>query len=285
MEFLRPLLDDAVEWVDGPPCDVLVKGVPEAIEDGVRAVVIPYAGVPKRTRELVAAHEGVALYNLHHNAAPTAELAMALLLAAARRVIPLDAALRRNDWRPRYEESRDLLLFGRTAVVLGHGAIGQRVAAACTGLGMAVVPVRRGGALREHLPGAHALIVCVPWTAATEGMVGKEELALLPDGAVVVNIARGPIVDERALYEELAAGRLRAGLDVWYEYPKDEASRENTPPSRFPFGELKNVVMSPHRGGLTDETERLRAEHLAAVLNALARGDEPPGRVDLERGY
>ncbi len=100
----------------------------------------------------------------------------------------------------------------------------------------------------RHLPAAHA---------ADDGLLGAAELALLPDGAVLVNIGRGPIVDERALYEGLRDGRPHAaGLDVWYSYPPDEAARANWPPSAYPFHELDNVVLSPHRGGAADETAR-----------------------------
>ena len=278
---------EGVRLVDAVPCDVLVDGVPDRERaEGCRAIVIPYAGVPKKTREL-ASRLGVPLYNLHHNAAPTAEMAMALLLAAAKRVVPLDRALRADDWRPRYSDARDTLLSGKTVVILGHGAIGRRVAVACEGLGMEVVAVRRrdGVALSELLPRADALMICLPSTPETEGLIGTEELALLPDGALLVNVARGPIVDEQALYDALRSGRIAAGLDVWYEYPKKEDDRGRTPPSSLPFHELENVVMSPHHGGLTKETESLRARHLAGLLNALARGEEPESRVDLERGY
>lgn len=284
-------LPRGVELVDGP-CHVLVSGLPkreqlEANPD-LRAVVIPYAGVPARTRELLAEFPRLTLHNLHHNAAPTAETAVALMLAAAKKIIPIDRALRAHDWRPRYDENnRSLGLDGRTAVVLGYGAIGKRVGSACRGLGMEVVGLRRGSSttLAEALPTAHVLFVCLPWTAPTEGIVGATELALLPDGAVVVNVGRGPLIDEKALYDELAAGRLRAGLDVWYRYPKAAEERENTPVSEYAFHELDNVVMSPHRAGHSDTTERLRARHLAELLHAAAQGEDIPNRVDLEAGY
>ncbi|MHC4956830.1 MAG: NAD(P)-dependent oxidoreductase [Planctomycetota bacterium] len=284
---LRPRLDENIELVEEPPCDVVVAGVPDEEQiAGCKAIVIPYAGVPKTTRERAQA-AGVALFNLHHNAAPTAELAVALLLAAAKRVIPLDRALRNNDWLGRYESRDELMLFGRTAIVCGLGSIGSRVAEALTGLGMRVEGLRRADRTRlpELLPQAHAVVMCVPWTPETEGMLGADELARLPDGAVIVNVARGPVVDERALYDELRSGRLRAGLDVWYVYPKTEEQRGDTAPSEFPFGELDNVVMSPHRGGQADRTEVMRAEHLAITLNALARGEEAPHRVNFEAGY
>jgi phosphoglycerate dehydrogenase-like enzyme len=103
---------------------------------------------------------------------------------------------------------------------------------------------------------------------------------------VLINIARGPIVDEAALYNALRGGSLYgAGLDVWYNYPADEQSRSHTAPSYHPFHELDNVVMSPHRAGGSDETERLRMAHLAELLNAAARGEPMPNRVNLQAGY
>jgi phosphoglycerate dehydrogenase-like enzyme len=287
---------------DGP-CDVLVDGTPDRarIEKsvGLRALVIPYAGVPRATRELLREFPAVAVHNLHHNAAPTAELAIALLLAAGKALVPLDRALRRHDWRPRYAPERrdDFLCAGRTALVLGYGAIGRRVAAACRGLGMQVMATRRSGpcagpdevfgpdALDSLLPRARALFVCLPSTGETDGLLDAARLALLPDGAVLVNVGRGPIVDEAALFGELESGRLAAGLDVWYRYPEDEEARADTAPATQPFHELENVVLSPHRAGLCAETERLRAEGLAEMLNGAARGEPMPHRVDLDRGY
>jgi phosphoglycerate dehydrogenase-like enzyme len=139
--------------------------------------------------------------------------------------------------------------------------------------------------LPELLPRAHALVVCLPWTPATDGLLGRDELALLPERAVLVNIARGPIVQEEPLYEALRAERIAAGLDVWYRYPESEQARTDTLPSAFPLHELDNVVLSPHRAGHTDRSEELRATHLAQLLNIAARGEPIPNRVDLEAGY
>jgi phosphoglycerate dehydrogenase-like enzyme len=129
-------------------------------------------------------------------------------------------------------------------------------------------------------------MVCVPLTDETRGSIGERELRLLPEGAVLVNVARGPVVDEDALYEALADGHLHsAGLDVWYRYPGKDGDPENTRPSNRPFEELPNVVMSPHRGGWLHGIEAHRMRDLAALLNALANGTEAPGRVDPAAGY
>ncbi len=317
-EFLPALtrsLDPRVQFTSGEPpvqpedVTVYVGGTPTADELAVypslRAVLIPYAGVPKRTRalllELMHERPGITVHNLHHNAAPTAELAITLMLSAAKRVVPMDTALRQGDWRPRYAESEATLLEGRTALVLGYGHIGRRVARTCLALGMEVVGVRRTqepdpelpdvrivapAALPELWAQAQVLIVCVPATPETRGLVGASVLAALPGDAIVVNVGRGSIIAEDALYAALRDRRIgAAGLDVWYRYPREEAEREHTLPSARPFHELDNVVLSPHRAGHTVETERLRGEHVAALLNQAARSEPMHNAVDIEAGY
>jgi len=300
---LRELLEDDAHIAAerSGDAEVLVRGVvaPDDLAGlpRLRAVIVPWAGVPERTRATLAAFSGVTLHNLHHNAAVTAEHALALLLAAARSLVPGDRALRAGDWGPRHADPTDPLLDGAVAVVLGHGAIGRRVARVMRALGMEVHAIRRSGAAAgsvgvhgpEALPGllprARALVVAVPHTPETDGMLGARELGLLPDGSIVVNVARGRVIDEAALYAACAAGRLRAGLDVWWRYPESEEARAATPPSAFPFGGLDNVVLSPHRAGHAEVTERLRAEHLARSLRHAVRGDAIPWRVDPARGY
>jgi phosphoglycerate dehydrogenase-like enzyme len=215
----------------------------------------------------------------------------------------MDRGLRSADWSRRYDPFPAVLLDGRHALILGYGAVGCRVARICRGLGMRVSAVRRRPAeaeedcpddvrgleaLHDLLPGADALIVTLPLTHATDGLVGEQELDLLPKHAVLVNVGRGPVVDDGALYRALRDGSIRAaGLDVWYRYPRDEEGRTDTQPSEHPFGELDNVVMSPHRAGDpgTEETERARMEALAGSLNALAAGEPVPHPVDLDEGY
>jgi phosphoglycerate dehydrogenase-like enzyme len=307
---LRELAPPGVRITAGDPppdgaFDIVVGGRPSPdllrASPRLRALVIPFAGVPSGTKELLAPFPGLAVHNLHHNAPAVAEMAVALLLAAAKRVVPFDRALRNRDWSGRYQADPSLLLEGRTALVLGYGAVGRRVARACRGLGMNGVAVRRsprpedaGGPdevhppsrLRDLLPRTHALLVCLPRTPETDGMIGAEELALLPPGAVLVNIGRGAIVREEALYRALKEGRLgAAGLDVWYRYPKSDAEAPDTAPSAFPFHDLDNVVMSPHRAGHVAEDDELRMRALAELLSAAARGEPMPNRVDLEAGY
>jgi phosphoglycerate dehydrogenase-like enzyme len=308
--YLKSLLAPGIEATQGSVLafpsrlDVLVAGRPQKEHitacPNLRSLIIPWAGLPDATRTLMQRHPHIAVHNLHYNATPTAEMAVALLLAAAKCIVPMDRALRAYDWTPRYERVPSVLLAGKTALILGYGAIGRRVGAFCQALHMNVVAIRRNvgrdegsaiqilGAHELHhvLPKANALIICLPHTPATQGLIGEHELDLLPKGAILVNVARGPIVDEAALYEALRSRHLHAaGLDVWYNYPDGAPARSNTAPSAYPFHELDNVVMSPHRASAVDGRDRLRAHALARLLNTAAIGDPLPNRVDLDAGY
>lgn len=301
--LVRRSLQDVTASFGGEPdpgTTVLVEGRPSPSRldalPALEALVVPFAGVPPETlRE--AKSRGLLLYNLHHNAAATAEKALELLLAAARRTVPNDQALRRGDWGGRGEVAVGVTLAGREALVLGYGAVGRRVAQALAALGMKVRATQRvarrasDGPVDLHSPHAlgkllarsDAVVVCLPLTAETEGLLGAAELALLPPGAILVNVGRAKVVDEAALFEALRSGRLRAaGLDVWWQYPP-RGGRKG-PPSAFDFASLPNVVMSPHCGGSTEDTESARWEALAELLRRIAQGNPPPP-VDLVAGY
>ncbi len=282
--------------------DWLVHGRPtlEQLDRGreLRGIVIPWSGLPVETRELLLERPHLRVHNLHHNATAVAEMAIALLLAAIRRLPAADAALRRGDWTPRYTERSGTTLAGRQALILGGGAIGSRVARILGAMDVRVDVLRRRprktAPFPEHGPDAldallartSILVNALPATPATSGLIDARRLGLLLPDAALVNVGRADVFDERALYEALANGGLgAAGLDVWYRYPTAEAERTRTPPSAYPFGELSNVVLSPHRAGHLTDTEAERARHLAALFDALAEGGPAPGRVDVVAGY
>jgi phosphoglycerate dehydrogenase-like enzyme len=221
---------------DPPDYEILVCGVPdkESIEasPNLKHLIIPWAGLPGKTRELMLSHPEISVHNIHHNAVPVAEMAMALMLAATKGIIPIDRSLRQHNWTKRYENPEISLLQGREALIIGYGAIGSKIAVRCMAFGMGVtaidardmgdsdgdVRLYQPSDLRKRLPLADVVFLSLPLTPETKGMVGAEQLSLLPRGATLVNISRGKIVDEEALYEELKSGRIRAGLDVWYNY-------------------------------------------------------------------
>jgi len=307
---LAALLDPSIRLTVGEhphPADfeILVHGLPTR-EDllaspHLHTVIVPWAGPPLETLDLLKEFPQIAVHNLPYNSGPTAEMAIALLLAAAKMIIPYDQNFRRHQWGPADASLQScLLLEGKTALILGYGRVGRRVANACRGLGMKVWGIRRRpdpqeqdevygiDSLHDLLPRAALLIICIPHTHETTGLIGERELALLPKEAVLVNVARGDIVVEAALYESLRERRIfAAAIDVWYRYP-DRLLRgkgEPVPPSNFPFQELENVVMSPHRAGWSPETEELRILYLSRVLNAAAKNLPMPYRIDPNRGY
>lgn len=285
--------------------DMLVEGSPtrELLEASPRlaAVVVPWAGVPPETRELLTGYPQITLHNLHHNAAATGETAVALLLAAAKRIVPMDQALRRGDWSGRFTDAVVGTLVGKRALILGYGQIGRHIGKVCQALGMEVVGVRRTGdegvrqegatvytmrSLHDLLPSADVLIGVLPETPETAGVIGAAELARLPERAILINVGRGPTIDEQALYEALAARRLlAAGLDVWYVYPESREAEAHTMPAHLPFHELDNVVLSPHRAGYLGENDGERAAALAELINAGADGRPIPNEVSKELGY
>ncbi len=312
VEVLHDNLRSDVElvWGPTPPAryDVLIAGRPDreqlAASRDLDALIIPFAGIPLSTRETLADFPGLRIHNLHHNAASTAEMAIALLMATAKRLLPFDRAFRRRNWQARFEAAPSaMLLDGKRALVLGYGAIGQRIAHVLSALGLAVtavcrdpskhpdasefgVDVRAVEELHRLWPQADVLMIALPQTPETEGLVGEAQLDGMPDAALLVNVGRAAVVDQAALYDALSNGNLGgAGIDVWYNYPSGPDERAATPPADYPFHDLDNVVMSPHRAGGGDTIEARRMAELAELLNALARGETDTQRVDLNAGY
>lgn len=198
------------------------------------------------------------------HAGPVAELAVALTLASLNRIPELARSRRWQDRAPRTG------LAGRTVVVLGAGAIGTRVGDALRALGAEPVLLARRArpgvlgteALPDLLPRADVLVVAVPSSSSTRGLVGRAALARLPDGALVVNVGRGDVVDTGALTDEVTAGRLRAALDVVEPEPL---------PGGHPLWEAPGALVVPHLGAkTTDLRERAAAFLEEQVADHLA---------------
>lgn len=308
-QILRSALEGEIDFSSGdiPPdqsqTPILVAGRP-TFDDlkkfpRLEILIIPWTGLPEETSLVLRDFPDLKVYNLHHNAAPVAELAIGLLLAAAKQIIPYDRSLRRGDWNMRYLNRESILLSGKQALVVGYGEIGKLVKIGLEGLGVAVQVIKKNPGdensssiihppekLAELLPKADFLILTLPLTPLTENLIGERELALLPTTAILINVSRGKIVNQAALYQALKERTIfAAGLDVWYNYPADPEARSATPPADFPFHELDNLVLSPHRAGLVRETEYLRLTQTAALINALFRKEQAPNQVDLTAGY
>ena len=302
-------LQDAVHITYGnePPehanYDILIKGRPTEDDinasDKLKAVIVPFAGIPDVTSTLMEQNPHITLHNLHHNAIPTAEMALGLLMAVARGIVPAHNRFVKHDWSSRHQPNASFLLSGKTALILGYGTIGEHLGTILRAMGMTVIGTRRrypdearniypAEVTTNLLPQADVLIVALPATPETTDLLGARELGLLPKGAILINIGRAAVINQNALYGALRRKHLfGAGLDVWYNYPKSQEERKNTPPADLPFHELDNVVMSPHRAGDggNDEIEFLRFNALAQAINAAANDEPIPHQVDLSLGY
>ena len=213
-----------------------------------------------------------------------AEYVVGHLLARVLRIQEVYRQQAERRWAP-LETQR---LCGRTMGIAGTGAIGRAVAARGRGLGMRTVGLSRSGrrvdafdwvhpvgALAEFLAGLDVLVLCLPLTAETRGMIDAEQLACMKPSAILVNVARGPIVDASALGDALRNGTLAGAiLDVFAQEPLPESS---------PLWSLDNVTVTSHQAGLNEPDEIV--DFFLDNLRRLRAGEPLRGLVDLRRGY
>ena len=258
----------------------------------LKLVQVPGAGLDRIDR--AALGSSTALANVYGHEVGIAEYALGAMLALTREFGRLGAALRRGIWEsqwavgvaapPPWPE-----LAGKTLGILGYGHIGQALARRAAAFDMTVLAIRRSPtpdayavvrgpeALDDVLTRADYVVVTLPLTVETRGLLGARELARMKRSAILVNVARAEIVGEDALYRALAEGRLAgAALDVWYRYPR---TAEPTPPSRQPFHELSNVLMTPHVSGWTAGMLEARATLIAGNIERIARGERPQNLI------
>lgn len=212
------------------------------------------------------------------SAQAVAELTFALMLALARKVVLADRELRRGHWPKR--ELGGPLLMGKTLGIVGAGNIGARVGELGAAWGMKVIAcvdryseecaarlAARGIELKTLDPvlsEADFVTVHVPLTASTRNLIGSQTMSMMKPGAYLLNTARGGIVDERALYDELIEGRLAgAALDV------HEREGEGT---ISPFSELPNVILTPHIGGMALDSQRDIGGRVVQIIDSFDEG-------------
>ncbi len=260
----------------------------EALAAAKQLKVVARAGVGLDNVDVKAATQnGVMVVNAPtSNIVSAAELAVALMLAAARHVSPAHAALKNGEWkRSKYT---GIELYEKTVGIVGLGRIGVLVAQRLSAFGMNVIAydpyVQAGRAaqmgvrmltLEELLDEADFISVHLPRTAETVGLIGAAELARARSSLVLVNAARGGIVDEAALYDALKNGQIAAaGIDVFAEEPCTDS----------PLFELENVVATPHLGASTDEAQEKAGIAVARSVRLALGGELVPDAVNVQGG-
>ena len=255
----------------------------------LRLVQVPGAGYDGV--DLRALPQRVVVANTFNHERSVAEHVLMVMMALSRSLLDVDADLRRGVWRnPMYAAGLPLpmTLRGKTVGLVGYGHIGMEIAALAAAFDMKVIAVNRHGAngavpprieslgtiddLPSLLQRADFVVIALPLTADTRGLISATELRSMKRDAYLINVARGPIVDEEALDEALREHWIAgAAVDVWYRYPSDG---NTVTPASFPFHERDNVIMTPHYSGVTQETYRLRAADIASNIERLRAGDE-----------
>jgi glyoxylate reductase len=277
----RPGAWDEVARLHLPDADGLVPTPREKVTDALlvlapRLRVVANCAVGTDNVDLAAcARRGVVVTNTPGVLTDaTADLAWLLLLAVTRRLREGEALLRSGTWTG--WKPLELLgtgLAGKTIGIWGMGRIGGAVARRAEAFGMKVLGVVEGDppeAFERLLAESDVVSIHVPLTPATRGRFGGDELARMKPGAILINTARGPVVDEAALAAALASGHLGgAGLDVFEKEPEVH-------PALLP---LPNVVLLPHLGSATRETRLAMARTACEEAARVLRGEAPRNRV------
>jgi phosphoglycerate dehydrogenase-like enzyme len=247
------------------------------------------AGTDKADFAALAAE--VQVCNTFNHEQSIAEYVTAAAVMLRRGFLIQDRELRQGNWATSVYDAalpQSRSLRGARIGFVGYGHIGRRSWELLRPFGTDAVAVTgRGGVdagaeglrwsgdtgrLDELMAESDVVVVSAPLNDRTEGMIGAAQLAALGADGVLINVGRGPLVQETALYEALSAGTIAAAaIDVWYRYPGPDGRAD---PADRPFAQLPNVLMTPHSSGVTDDTFRGRADDIAANISRLQR-DEP----------
>ncbi len=230
---------------------------------------------------------GCTVCNCYGHDVPIAEYVMTAILNARVPIRDADARLRKGDWT--YQSGHKLHgeIAGEVIGLVGFGHIGRAIAQRAAAFGMHVHVANRSrvpaddlveksfglDALPQLLSGVDYVVVALPHTPETEGLIGVAAFAAMRPNAYLCNVGRGPVIDEKALFDALKDGRIRgAAIDTWYVYPS--AANDAPRPATLAFETLPNLTMTPHMSGWTRGTIARRRQAIADNVNRLANGGE-----------
>ena len=244
----------------------------------------------------------VTLVNGHGNAYFTAQHAVALLLALTNKVIPHHNWMTKGEWRKGDSDAVSIPFRQRNVGLLGYGHVNQYVHQFLSGFDVKFAALRRDWGkqvsplctplikyeyteLHSFLSEIDTVIVSVPLTSQTTKMIGEKELELLGAEGLLVNVGRGPIIDEYSLYtalkEKVIAG---AALDVWYNYSPAPDEKGRKYPFNYPFQNLDNVVLSPHRAA-SPLNDLKRWDEVIENIGRFTRGEKFINTINLQLEY
>ena len=276
-------VDAALRWgMDADAFDALLDRAPN-----VRWLHSPGAGVEGWPLDELR-RRGITLTNAAGIfAIPIAEWVLSAMLTAAKRGREIDAAEREHRWAGDLESDE---LYGRTLLVLGGGGIGQEIIDRAAAFGMRIWATNRSGrpvphaertvagdAWRDLLSEAHFIVVTLPLTDDTRGLFGRDEIARLRSDAWLLNVGRGATLDEDAVLDAAADGRIGgAALDTWVTEPL---------PADHRAWDIPNVIVSPHRSGSSSAGQGRGLDLFADNVRRFIAGEPLRNVVDLDAGY
>jgi phosphoglycerate dehydrogenase-like enzyme len=257
----------------------------------LKLVQVPGAGLDRIDRTALA--PGTLLANAYGHETGISEYVIGAMLYLARDLGRLDGKLRKGEWESQWAVGTPAPppwheLAGKTLGILGYGRIGQAVARRAQAFDMEVRAIRHHPDRTTEYPSVHVagpealddvlrqadyLAITLSLTGETRGLIGKRELGLMKRSARLINVARGEIVDQAALFHALSNNVIAgAALDVWYRYPKDS---HPTLPGDFPFHQLANILMTPHVSGWTEGMLQARSKIIAENAARTVAGVPP----------
>lgn len=254
----------------------------------LRLIQVPGAGCDGI--DITALPPGSTLCNVYEHDNAVAEYVLLALLQWCLRFAEADLAFRNGSWArsSRFGGRPSNELAGKTVGIVGLGRIGKAVLSRVKPFGTRVVAARHHDTtpvegcdriyhfneLAKMSEECDFLVLCSALTAETKGMVDRLVLKAMASHAVIINVGRGQLIEEKALYDALSEKTIGgAVIDVWYQYP--DAVNADTLPSRYDFSTLSNLYMTPHIAGWTDGTIERRFEFIATNLNRVRDGQPP----------
>jgi len=272
-----------------PAADVVVghfftEGMARAARN-LKLLQAPNAGIDSFRTDLLSPRTTVA--NAYFHGPAIAEYVVMMALALSRNLLNLDAWFRKGSWDGSWTtgEVPAAEVLGKSLGLVGYGTIGREVATRARALGMSIKVIsahppkrkprdvefwKSPAALPQLIRESDFVVLACPLNKGTRGLMGPREFKQMKRSAFLINVARGAVVEEEALYRALKDGQIAgAAIDVWYRYPKND---ERCRPSRFPFHELPNLIMTPHVSGWMAGTRRKRLQLVAENIDRLAAG-------------
>ncbi|MGM0641452.1 MAG: 2-hydroxyacid dehydrogenase [Thermotogota bacterium] len=264
----------------------------------LEVVFIPFTGVNKLPFEYLI-RKNIMVSNNHGNGIIVAERAVSLSLALMGRIVEFHNDMKEGEWHRRYESKNPFDLWtslqNKNVTILGTGGIGKNIARLLKGFNCKIMGYKKNidkrvegfelitNDLKEALNFGDVVYIALPLTEKTKGIINSENIEYLKD-KFIINVARGEIIEEEALFKGLSEGLLKgAAIDAWYNYPNSE--KPYALPSKYDIHRFKNMVVSPHAASHSVEGKKYQLEYTVENIDFYLKNGKPKDIVDLEEKY